>query len=430
MMPLGPDTADFFRFGQFEKPTRGTMQRGATAMLNDHLICPSILACSLALTTALSLAGCGGGEDGSDSDSRTTGVTQPTGPSSSETSETAGTSETESDTSDSTSQDPTTAGSETEATLTESESDTTTDTTTDPTTDDPTDTTTDTTTTEDPTEGTTSGGGECSQIDFVFAIDNSVSMEGEQAALNAAFPQFIDTIMSEVTTSDYHLMVVDTDAETRCTPEACDGNPHDTCNNYACMTDQFVACDNTRGAGVLHPAGDLASNTLCEPFGGNRYIVEGEPDLVDTFVCMATVGTAGHPSERPMDALVEAVSEPLNMPGGCNDGFLRDDAILVLTFISDDPNIEDQNSAMEAYEAVIAAKGGDLDRTVVLGLIIGSDVGCGVDNKPNAGNHWIEFINLFDERGIAGPVCTDDYNAFFQDAVATIADTCKINPPE
>ncbi|MGB1015130.1 MAG: hypothetical protein ACPG4T_13430 [Nannocystaceae bacterium] len=396
------------------------------------LICRRIRVPTLALAAVLCLSACGGGDD-ADSDSRTTGVTLPTNPSSSATTDTDTANASESDTTPETTEAPTTAGSESE-TPTESESDTTTDATTDDTTTD--DTTTDDTTTEttdDPTSDTTdttSGGGECSQIDFVFAIDNSVSMEGEQAALNAAFPQFIETIKSEVTTDDYHIMVVDTDAETRCTPDACNGNPHETCNGYACMTEQFVACDNTRGAGVLHPAGDLASNTKCEPFGGKRYILEGEPNMVDTFVCMATVGTAGHPSERPVDALVEAVSEPLNMPGGCNEGFLREDAILVLTFISDDPNIEDENSAMAAYEAIVAAKGGDLDRTVVLGLIIGSEVGCAVDNKPNAGNHWVEFINLFDERGLAGPVCSDDYNMFFQDAVATIADTCKINPPE
>ncbi len=383
-------------------------------------------ACALALCLA-----CGGG-DGDDSgrDTQTaTGVTTLTTASSQGT-------ETDSETGEDSETEPTTEGPTTSEPTSDSDA------TSDPTTDDPTDTDpTNTTNTTDPTDATTepttddptsstTGPGECSQIDFIFAIDNSVSMEGEQAALNAAFPQFIDTIMSEVTTTDYHIMVVDTDAETRCTPEACSGNPHETCNNYACMTDQFVPCDNIRGAGVLHPAGDLASNTKCEPFGGKRYIIEGEPSMVDTFVCMATVGTAGHPSERPMDALVEAVSEPLNMAGGCNEGFLRDDAILVLTFISDDPNVEDQNSAMEAYEAIIAAKGGDLDRTVVLGLIIGQDVGCPASNKPNAGNHWIEFINMFGERGIAGPVCSDDYNTFFLDAVATIADTCKINPPE
>ena len=293
--------------------------------------------------------------------------------------------------------------------------------------------TTQTTQTEPTTDTSNTGLPDgCQQVDFVFAIDNSVSMEGEQAQLTAAFPQFIDTIKNALPTDDFHIMVVDTDAETRCTPEACAGSPHETCEGkqgYACTGD-FSACDTVRGAGVVHPAGAFSSNQLCTLHQGNRYIVKDEPNLVDAFTCIATVGTAGDPSERPVDALVESISQPLVGPGGCNLDFLRDDAILVLTFISDDPNVEDQNSAMQAYESIIAAKGGDTDSTVVLGLIPGNTVGCPNGNKPNAGKHWEEFINLFGERGIMGPVCEDSYNQFFQDAVDIIAETCMLNPPE
>lgn len=308
---------------------------------------------------------------------------------------------------------------------------------TDPTTTSTTAGTTSSTTTNptNPTNSTTSNTSNtgvapgCEEVDFVFVIDNSVSMEGEQAALTGAFPGFMDTIISELPTDDFHILVADTDAETRCTQQACGGNPHNTCNNYACM-DIFNECDVTRGAGVIHPAGEFASNQLCDIYQGNRYIVKDEPNLVDTFTCMATVGTAGHPSERPMDGIVEAISPALNGPGGCNLDFLRDDAILVITFISDDPNVEDLNSAQQAYDAVIAAKGGDTDRTVVLGLIPGENIGCPAANKPNAGVHWEEFISLFGERGIMGPVCAEDYNQFFQDAVGIIAETCMLNPPE
>ena len=62
-----------------------------------------------------------------------------------------------------------------------------------------------------------------------------------------------------------------------------------------------------------------------------------------------------------LDAMVEAVSAPLTGPGGCNAGFLRDDAILVVTFISDDEKIEDLNTAQQTHDALVAAKGGDAD---------------------------------------------------------------------
>ncbi|MCB9568848.1 MAG: hypothetical protein H6710_16805 [Myxococcales bacterium] len=281
------------------------------------------------------------------------------------------------------------------------------------------------TTTGDPTTGgdTTTGGPEgCKRVDFLFVIDNSVSMEGEQAALKAAFPEFIDTIKNTLPTNDYHIMVVDTDAEGRCSPQVC---THATCqaaNKYACK-DIFTACDTTRGAGVIHPAGDFASNMLCQLEGGNRYILSSDPNLNANFSCVASVGTAGHPSERPMDGMVEAVSPALEGPGGCNEGFLRDDAILVVTFISDDPNVEDLNTAQQTHDALVAAKGGDEDRIVMLGLIPIPEDGCG-----KGGAHWAQMISLFGERGIKGPVCSNDYNGFFLDAVSTILDTCVINP--
>ncbi len=274
------------------------------------------------------------------------------------------------------------------------------------------------------TQGTTTTGEPegCKKVDFLFVIDNSVSMQGEQAALKAAFPAFIETIQQTLPTSDYHIMVADTDAEGRCSPDTCN---HSTCKaakSYACK-DIFVECDTIRGAGVNHPAGEAASNMPCDFFGGNRYLLSEDPKLVDNFSCAASVGLAGHPSERPMDGIVEALSPANNDIGGCNEGFLRDDAILVVTFLSDDPKVEDVNTSFETYNAVVAAKGDDEDRIVMLGLIPQPDMGCG-----NGGAHWSEMISLFGERGIEGAICSEDYNAFFQDAVSTILDTCIINP--
>jgi len=290
---------------------------------------------------------------------------------------------------------------------------------TDATTDDP---TTEVTTTDGPTTTTTGEPEGCKKVDFLFVIDNSVSMKDQQAALKAAFPEFIATIKETLPTDDYHIMIADSDAEGRCAPGTC---AHTTCqsaNKYACQ-DIFSECDTVRGAGVNHPAGQAASNMLCEFDGGNRYMLSSDPNLEANFSCAASVGLAGHPAERPMDGIVEAISDPLNGPGGCNEGFLRDDAILVVTFLSDDPNVEDSNGALETYEALVAAKNGDDDRIVVLGLIPQPDDGCG-----KGGAHWSEMIGYFGPRGIEGPVCAADYNPFFQDAVSTILDTCVINP--
>jgi len=292
--------------------------------------------------------------------------------------------------------------------------------------------------------GGSAEGGEmmgCQRVDFLFVIDSSVSMDDNQAALIASFPGFIDAIRDTLPEgSDYHIMVADTDDRSRCTPENCAdpanadvSDVQDLCINdgeggHAC-TAMFTACDTTFGAGVVHPAGELSSNQVCEIAGGNRYMTEAEPDLNATFACVAQVGTAGHPSERPMDALVAAMADGINGPGGCNEGFLRDDALLVVTFISDDPNVEDAGTPQDWYDAVVAAKNGDPTSVVVLGMIPAFD-GCRPDDKPEAGAHWAEFVAMWGAQGSSASVCELDYSPFFAGAIGIIDEACEnFQPP-
>jgi hypothetical protein len=272
------------------------------------------------------------------------------------------------------------------------------------------------------------------KIDFLFVIDNSTSMEDNQDELIASFPGFITAIETAVGDgTDYHVMVVDTDAQGRCQPcDPNDENYEDFCsakNYYACSA-VFEECDTVRGAGVVHPVGAHASNKKCELFGGNRYMVAEEPDLLATFKCVAAVGTAGSAAERPMNAIERALGD-LNGPGECNDGFLREDAILVITFLSDDGNHADQGDPDEWKAAVVAAKGGDEDRVVVLGLIPHPELDCTNPQSDDntQGSHWQAFIELWGEHGISGSICEANYAPFFAQAIDTIDKTCDANPP-
>jgi len=281
-----------------------------------------------------------------------------------------------------------------------------------------------------PGDGGDSG---CNKVDFLFVIDNSSSMGPEQAALVASFPGFIDTIQSLSGVSDYHIMVADTDEDGKCTPgdDRCTGGflalpPNDVClggGSNVCQV-QLAGCDIALGAGVIGPLGKDASNRDCMLSGGSRYILDTEPDVSSAFACVAQVGLSGHAEERPMDAMVAALSVPLNAPGGCNEGFLREDAILVVTIISDDPKREDQGEPADWLAAVTAAKGGDVAAAVVLGLVIGvDDRAAGADEVKGA--HWQEFVELFGDRGLAADVSAPDYTPFFADAVSIIDTTCQ-----
>lgn len=276
--------------------------------------------------------------------------------------------------------------------------------------------------------GSTDGG--CQKVDFLFIIDNSVSMEAEQAALIQSFPGFISSIQTTLSAkSDYHILVADTDDWGRCTESNCQTgamSADELCvaaaDGYACKTPPGM-CDQIIGAGVLHPMGSGASNQPCPVDGGHRYLLGTESDLGGTFACMAQVGLAGHPDERPMDSLVAAMSGDLNGAAGCNAGFLRDDAILVVTFITDDSNYEDSGTPQDWYQAVLAAKGGNESAVVVLGLTPNFP-GCGNESDVN-GTHWSEFIAMWGARGLEASVCSADYTPFFQDAVSVIDTACQ-----
>jgi hypothetical protein len=265
-------------------------------------------------------------------------------------------------------------------------------------------------------------------------------MQGKQAAIAETFEPFMLAIEDALETSDVHVMVVDTDATTLCTPESCadPGGPvleHcleavEADGGYACQTDLFDACDGTLGAGVVHPAGNYASNQPCPVTGNKRYLDETD-DLVGSFGCMARVGTAGNKHERPMDAMLAAV-DPGN---GCNAGFLRQDAVLVVTFISDDQCWEDAGTPAAWQAELVGLKGEDA--VVVLGLIPNTGScqhdgdACDTPEDVIDGQHWLEFVELWGgEHGLSGSVCeTDFFPELFASAVSIISTTCEEYEP-
>src|SRR5690606_38101437 len=115
------------------------------------------------------------------------------------------------------------------------------------------------------------------------------------------------------------------------------------------------------------------SNTDCNFATGKRYMDSSEGiALVGKFSCAASVGTGSTDDpERPMDSMVLAVEEGSSAVATCNEGFLRDDAILVVTFITDeddDSGDGSSGSAQQWYDRVVAAKNNDPKAVVMLGV--------------------------------------------------------------
>jgi hypothetical protein len=232
------------------------------------------------------------------------------------------------------------------------------------------------------------------KIDILFVMSRHPSSRFVQEQLIAAFPQFIAAIESKFSDFDYHIMVIDGDGPVRewgdaycnhvcpdlsckiedpCCPDH--NSPGDLCctvPDYPCdYVDDATPCDSTWGAGTVFPAGDDASNKMCAIDGGRRYLIKGQTDLAETFVCLAQVGTSG--DHRLGQALTAAMQKSINDPGGCNGGFLRKDALLLVALFS---NTADEGgrgysegTPYDWAQAVLAAKGGDPEAVVMLSVL-------------------------------------------------------------
>lgn len=305
-----------------------------------------------------------------------------------------------------------------------------------------------------------SGGqaGGCGKVDFLFVIDNSFSMDEYQSRLVASFPGFVNAIRTALgQAQDYNIMVVDTDpaGPVDCAsicPVAVGSNcvQGDTCTPYnpdipLCTTTclDFLeciprpggcsappppeACD-VMGAGIDFPRGSDASNMACAFTSGQRYIDTTETDLDSAFGCAARVGTNARGSaELPVGSMLAALDET-TAAGACNAGFLREDAILVVTIITDEDDYS--NDGTPGFPSnwvadLISAKNGDESAVVVLGLFGNEDDGCGEDS-----NRLGEFIDLLGDQGRIGSICSETYVPFFEEVVGLIDDTCdEFVPP-
>lgn len=133
---------------------------------------------------------------------------------------------------------------------------------------------------------------------------------------------------------------------------------------------------------------------------------------------------------------MDAMQAALTGGNGCNDSFLRDDAILVITFLTDDPCYEDSGTANTWYQNVVAAKAGNAEAVVVLGIVPSLQCHYNPDSCDSPGDaiggaHWAEFVEMWGDGGLLGDVCSPAaWPALFESAVAVIDATCNsFEPP-
>jgi hypothetical protein len=266
-------------------------------------------------------------------------------------------------------------------------------------------------------DGDDAGSG-CRAVDFLFVIDNSGSMSPHQRNLVDNFPAFIGGIEATLEDVDsFHVGVVTSD-DYEYNPPGCD----------------------TIGGLVTRTGGNHSSDKESGPFAeGRNFMTEADP-IEDLFADVAMVGTSGDHRERPMEALLRAVDGSLSGPDQCNEGFLRDEALLVAVIITDeadgpgDPEHEfhgypiSPGTPSDWFESVVDAKGGHPENAVVLSLVHYEGGPC---PPPNGfadpaffdGQNMVDFADEFGDNGFRAGICSD-YAAAFSQAVSVVAAAC------
>jgi hypothetical protein len=170
-------------------------------------------------------------------------------------------------------------------------------------------------------------------LDLLFMIDNSGSMEEEQSALTANFPAFTNVLQTiEGGLPNIHLAVVSSDVGAG--PSGiggCDGSG-----------------DNGQFQTSTAVTGNFINDVAADPPGSGN--CPGDPDrdcnydgtLATAFADMATLGTGGCGFEQHF----ESVRRALNGSNGSNAGFLRDSAFLGVVFVQDEDDCSTQDANM------------------------------------------------------------------------------------
>ena len=173
------------------------------------------------------------------------------------------------------------------------------------------------------------------EVDILFVIDNSGSMEQEQKNLAKQFPKLIEALQSEKLGNklpNVRIGVVSTDLGA---------------GNY-----NLPSCETSGGdAGKLQNRPQIAGCTAPKnpwisyhegitnvPGSGTNAIAK----VRDAFSCIAQLGVQGCGYEQPLEAARRALDRQVNV----NPGFLRTDPLLAVIFITDEDDCSASNSGI------------------------------------------------------------------------------------
>ena len=260
----------------------------------------------------------------------------------------------------------------------------------------------------------------CAKMDILFVIDDSGSMAEEQAALAAAFPDFIAALHNYETAYgdllDYHIAATTTGRDVDYTISA--------------LGVDIPMSENGANGELLMGSGCSMPRRWLERTDGTA------EEISTIFGCVAQVGTGGPSLEMPLHTTELAFTEPM---ASTNVGFLREDALLALVILTDENDCSraDNNFVIPNDQCDPPAA-----------EVIGIDHYLGfLDNLKNVRGRWataviagpnpvpgdceaytagrlIDFVGQTGDNAVFRSICTGNLDSALADALDTFEAAC------
>jgi hypothetical protein len=270
----------------------------------------------------------------------------------------------------------------------------------------------------------------CNQIDFLFVIDNSSSMDDVQAKLVAAFPQFIQVIDQYQNAAgqslDYRIAVTTTGRDVA-----------------------YIIKVPVIGTEI--PFNEMGDDGEFRPVPGQsrRWIERSDGNVSSTFSSLGTVGTGGPSLEMQLLAMEWSLSKRMTEGAKPNAGFLRDDALLAVVMVSDEDDCSIPTDGFtiasdacdpdppgmltpEHFKTFLDDVKGGPGRWALAMIAIppGNGGGCGGNDDYQAeGERLKAFADLAGVNGVFADLCATTYSQALGDALDTFTAACEHIPP-
>ena len=312
------------------------------------------------------------------------------------------------------------------------------------------------------------------KVDILFVVDNSNSMQEEQSVLSDQIVLMAQELINPTdrgpetppSVEDLHIGIVTTDMGTHGYTIMTCNNPMNGDNGVLQARGRLEGCQPSYSAPDCSRAEcPWLTHSIDWPDNGSD---PANPPIWDDFGCIATLGTGGCGFEQQLEASLVAVSAQAE-PGRPNEGFLRDDSLIAVVYVTDEDDCSTANGEMfnptrddfgpmnvrcalnpgelydvqRYYDGLVALRPGNEDLVVVAAItgipIDGSwSPGDSVEalrelqtvnpSNPNELNpscqtgmglafppvRIVELVTLFGTNGILASICQSDWTSALQ----------------